>query len=471
MKTLVDPGRALAHGVASIRRRFQTQAGFPPEVLLAAKSAAQRAPGDHVDRTSWPFVTLDPAASTDLDQAFTIARRGADLLLHYAIADVAWFVDDGGVIDAEAWRRGATLYLPDGKVGLYPPVLSEGAASLLPSGPRPAVLLTVSVTPDGAARLDDVERAMVRSRAKLAYDSVRPGDLPPEFGAFAQRIAAAEARRGASRVDPPEQEVADLGDGRLQLRFRPRLRSEDQNATLSLAANLAVANALLQHQTGLFRVMPEPDARAVARLRRTASALGLRWPPMATLPQFEHTLDAAIPAQAAFMLAVRRAGAPAAYAAYDPETTPWHAAMAAPYAHATAPLRRLADRYVLMATLALAAGRAAPEPVAAAFSRLPAVMAKAAGVAGQVERAVIDLAETILLSGGRDGEIFRAEVIEVDERGARIQLCDLPIVGRVDAPGVAPGHALSVSIRSADPERPPATFEVANRPGSHAVRA
>ncbi|NWO96317.1 RNB domain-containing ribonuclease, partial [Escherichia coli] len=90
--------------------------------------------------------------STDLDQALAIEASGGDLLLRYAIADVAWFVDDGDPVDREAWRRGATLYLPDGKAGLYPSVLSEGAASLLPDGPRPAVLFTVRVNPDGEAR-------------------------------------------------------------------------------------------------------------------------------------------------------------------------------------------------------------------------------------------------------------------------------------------------------------------------------
>ena len=83
-----------------------------------------------------PFVTLDPASSTDLDQAFAIETAGADLLLHYAIADVAWFVADGDALDREAWARGETLYLPDGKASLYPPAIGEGAASLLPDGPR-----------------------------------------------------------------------------------------------------------------------------------------------------------------------------------------------------------------------------------------------------------------------------------------------------------------------------------------------
>src|SRR5215203_3800374 len=226
MKTLVDPSNALAQGLAAIRSEFQVPASFPPDVLQAAEVVDKRVPTEHVDRTELPFVTLDPASSTDLDQAFWIAPSGADLLLHYAIADVSWFVDDGSAIDAEAWRRGETLYLPDGKAGLYPPALSEGAASLLPDGPRPAVVLIVRVNSDGDVRLDGAERAVIRSTAKLAYCSVQASDLPAQFGELARRVQGAEARRGAARVDPPEQEVAALPDGEYELTFRPRLASE-----------------------------------------------------------------------------------------------------------------------------------------------------------------------------------------------------------------------------------------------------
>ena len=62
------------------------------------------------------------------------------------------------------------------------------------------------------------------------------------------------------------------------------------------------------------------------------------------LKEFERGLDGRDPAEAAFMLAIRRAGQGASYTPYAPGETPWHAAMAATYAHATAPLRRLADR-------------------------------------------------------------------------------------------------------------------------------
>ena len=457
MKAIADPGDVLGRGLASIRDQFQVPETFPATVLEAAEEASRRVPTRHVDRTSWPFVTLDPASSTDLDQAFTIERSGADLLLRYAIADVAWFVEDGDPIDVEAWRRGTTQYLPDGKAGLYPPVLSEGAASLLPGGPRPAVIFTVRVAPDGTVRLDSAERAIIRNRAKLAYDSVRSADLPPDFAELARRIQSAEARRGAARVNPPAQEIAAIGDGRYELLFRPPLESEMLNAALSLATNLAVADVLQAHRTGLFRVMAEPDDRAVARLRHTARGLGLQWPAQATLAEFERSLTPADPKQATFMLAIQRSSQGAGYVPYRNGETPWHAAVAATYAHATAPLRRLADRYVVRATLALASGQAVPPVVSDAFEKLPAVMARADALGSQIQRAAIDLAESVILHG-RERETFAAIVTEVDHRGARIQLCDLPVVARLGGTDSGPGETLDVILVKADPALRTVTF-------------
>ncbi len=460
MEALIDRSGALGRGLADIRVQYQVPDGFSAPVLAAAEEAVRRPPGDHADRTDRPFVTLDPASSTDLDQAFAIERSGADLLLHYAIADVGWFVSDGDAMDMEAWKRGTSQYLPDGKASLYPPLLSEGAASLLPDGPRPAVIFTVRVDPEGCARIDGVERALIRSRAKLGYGTVKGSDLPPDFAEIAARIRRAEDRRGAARVDPPEQEVAPVGDGQYQLLFRPRLPCEEDNAALSLATNLAVADLLLAHRTGLFRVMPEPDARAVRRLRQTARAFGLDWPDMEPLSQYERTLHPADPKQAAFMLAIRRAGQRAGYVPWHEGERPWHAAVAATYAHATAPLRRLADRYVVEAALAIANGRPVPDATTAAFERLPGVMAGAAALGGQIESAAIDLAEAVLLHG-RVGEVFPALVTDVDERGARMQLRDLPVVARVAAPGTEPGDALCVRLTAAEPDKRRVSFEPA----------
>ena len=451
MKALADPDRLLAEGLAAIRAQYAIPSDFPPEVLAEAEQSKDRAPNEHADRTGLEFVTLDPASATDLDQAFRIEPAGADLILHYALADIGWFVPPGGAMEAEAWARGLTFYLPDGKARLYPAALSEAAASLLPDGPRPAIVAAVRCAPEGQVRLDGVERAVIRSRAKLAFESAEVAEVP-HLAEFAARMRRGEDVRGAARIDSPEQQVERDADGRFRLSLRPWPTSATANSALSLAANIAIAEALLAHRTGLFREMPPPDERAVRRLRLTARALGLAWPKNATLAQFERTLDPASPASAAFQFAVRRAGNGAHYAAFVPGHTPWHAALAATYTHATAPMRRLADRYVLEAVLAVANGRDVPDDCAEAFARLPAVMDAADAREAAVERAVIDLAEAALLEG-REGETFAAVVTDRDAHGARIQLTELPIMARVDARRVAAGDEIRVRLVEADPVR------------------
>jgi exoribonuclease R len=458
MRTVRDPNCLLAEGLAAIRAQFQLPEAFPAAAENEARQAVRRPLDGHADRTALPFVTLDPAESRDLDQAFAIAPAGNDMLLHYAIADVGWFVPDGGAMDGEAWRRGTSQYLPDGKVPLYPPILSDGAASLLPDGDRPAVIFTVRIGPEGQAWLDGVERARIRSRAKLAYETVREDQLPEGFAELSRRIAAAEQARGAARVDPPEQEVVQE-NGCFRLRLRPQSWAEEQNAALSLASNLAVAEALIEAGTGLFRIMAEPQDWAVRRLRHTARALNVEWPRLENLQQLERRLDPSQPADAALMLAIRRASPGAAYEPYRQGVRPWHSAVAASYAHATAPLRRLADRFVVEAALAVTNGRPVPEPVQAAFERLPDVMQKADAMAGQIARAVIDLAEAATLEG-REGEQFDAVVTDTDQRGARIQLGSPPVVARLKSDGLNPGDDLKVRLDAAEPATRSVRFSV-----------
>ncbi len=463
-----DAAAVFATGLSQIRAENEVPASFPPAVLEAADAAAKRPLGsEHFDRTDLGFVTLDPATSTDLDQAFTIEQAaGGDLLLRYAIADVSWFVRDGDPLDNEAWTRGVTTYMPDGRAGLYPPALSEAVASLLPDGPRPAVVFIVRVRSNGDVSLDGAERALIHSRAKLAYETASADRLPAAFDEFAARIAHAEDRRGASRTETPEQEVVADVDSGYHIEFRPRLVNEDANAAMSLATNMAVAAALLAAHSGLFRVMPEPDDARVRSLRYTARALGLQWPENVTLRSFERTLGvnspandpATNPVNAAFLIAARRAAGGASYAPYAPGVIPWHSAMAATYSHGTAPLRRLADRYVVAAALAVANGRPVPDELQQAFTRLPAVMEHAETRASRIERSVIDMVEAVMLHG-REGQSFDAVVVDHDDRGARIQLCDPAVVARVSAHGVRPGDNIRVRLVSSDTSRRVLTFE------------
>src|SRR3954453_36853 len=183
---------------AAIRAEFDVPEEFPADVLAEAERRAAEPRLPELDATDVPLVTLDPAGSRDLDQAVHLATRGEGYRVRYAIADVGAVVDLGGPMDAEARRRGQTLYSPDRRIPLHPPVLSEGAASLLPDQLRAAALWTIAPDADGEPRAAarwptapgadgepvrvDLRRARVRSRAQLDYASVQAqadaGTLP-----------------------------------------------------------------------------------------------------------------------------------------------------------------------------------------------------------------------------------------------------------------------------------------------------
>ena len=465
-----DAHQILADGFNAIRAEYSLVATFAPEVALAAQQSAARPlplPGpDTVDARHLPMVTLDPATSTDLDQAFAIEQQGDDIVLFYAIADVGWFVARGSVLEAEAMHRGETIYAPDGRIPQYPEVLSEDAASLLPDGDRPAILLTVVVGVDGESTLRSAQQALVRSRTKLAYEHVTDTDVSPLLPTLVARVTAAEDRRGAVRVDLPEQGVdADPScPGGLRLVLRQRLASEDSNSAMSLAANLAVAKAMLAARVGLFRVMAVPDERELASLRHSARALGITWDRAIDLGHLQRTLDPADPRHRAFLTLARRAGGGASYLALGCESdavplvpsapsvplVPFHSAIAATYAHATAPLRRLADRYVLDLVVELHAGRRPDAAALATLATLPAIMERSDKIASKVDSAALDLVEAVALTA-REGETFSAVVIDVDKNSARIQLSDPPVRTRIRAGELVAGDEVTVRLDSADP--------------------
>jgi exoribonuclease R len=454
-----------------LRSELRLPAEFPADALREAQEAARSGPPATPDRTDIPLVTIDPPTSQDLDQAMELSRRpGGGYRVRYAIADVASFVRPGGPLEAETWVRGQTIYLPDGRIPLHPAVLSEDAVSLFPDVDRAAVLWTIDLDADGATVAIGLERALVRSRAKLDYAGVQaavdagtapePIALLPELGAL---LAARAAARGAVNLPLPEQEVEPTGDG-WRLVLRAPLAVEEHNAQISLLTGMAGATLMLDGGIGLLRTMPPPRAEAVTKLRAAAESLGVTWSPSASVGAVVAEVDPGSPRGAAFLEQAADLLRGAAYTAFDgvaPGET-GHGGVGAPYAHVTAPLRRLADRYATEACLALHEGREVPGWVREALPRLPKVMADTDRVASSANRGAVALAEAVLLAG-RIGEVFDVGVLDVDDparkqQGGTVALDD-PAV-RARCVGVLPlGERIAARLTVADPASRTVTFE------------
>jgi exoribonuclease R len=451
----VVPVEALRAGFEQIRREAGVPARFPADVEAEAQAAAART-ANHRERVDVPFVTIDPPGSRDLDQALHIERRGDGHRVRYAIADVAVFVARGGALDRDTHDRGVTVYAPDEKAPLHPPVLSEGAASLLPGVWRPAVLWTFDLDATGAPAAVDVRRAEVRSTAQHTYEDV-PHEVAALLAEVGERRLALERARGGVRLAVPEQEVVEE-DGSWTVRYRVPLATEEHNAQVSLLTGMAAAELMLRAGTGILRTQAPPSERSLARLRRQAAALGVDWPDALPYPEFVRGLDPAVPAHAAVMHEATGVGGAAGYTAFDgtPPAAAGHFAVAADYAHATAPLRRLQDRFVSECCLAACAGEPVPDWVRAALPELPKAMSAGNHRAGQVERGVVDLVEAAVLSG-REGERFDAVVID----DGVVQLREPAVRGRLEDGGPPPGRAVRVRLETADMQARTVAFTAA----------
>ena len=465
----------LEAGLAAVRLANDVPVSFPVDALAETSAVIDRGfdRSGRLDLTDVAFATLDPASSTDLDQAFALSMEGDCFVLRYAIADVGAFVARGGALEAEAWRRASTLYLPDAKVPQYPSSLSEGGASLLPDVDRPAIVMTVALGVDLVPTLRSIDRAIVRSRAKLAYESCTPDQAHPLLGSFAARMEASDQARGAERVQRPEQEITHDPEapGQLRLTFRSLTASEEANAAMSLAANLALGSMFVAHGVGLFRDLDDPNRRDVAVLRRTAHALGLAWDDGEPLRELLRRLRPHVAADASFSLAVRRAGGGARYRFYRANASgamrsegkagspdgPWHSAMGAPYVHGTAPLRRLADRYVLDLAVALHAG-AAIDALVEPLTKLPPVMDAIGTRASKIDRACIDLVEAVVLTG-REGSVFDGVVVESDPEHAVVHLVADGVRVRLALVGRSPGDTVRLRLEKTDTTKGTITLE------------
>lgn len=456
----------LRDGIAALQAELGVTAEFPPEVEEAAAAAAANPRLPELDRTDLPFVTIDPETSMDLDQALHLERDGDGYVVHYAIADVAAFLAPGDPVDLEANKRGETLYAADAKIPLHPKVLSEDAASLLPDQARPALLWTHKLDATGEGTDTVVERALVRSRAKLSYDGVQKmfdgdgfGDtdyadsleLLKEIG---EKRIALEAARGGVNLPLRDQEISVEGD-QWSLEYRDLLPVENWNAQISLLTGFAAADLMVYARVGLLRTLPEPDPRDVQRLHRTARALGLEWPAEMLYPDFIRSLDGKNGKHAAMAIACTRLLRGSGYASFDgelPELTE-HSALANEYMHVTAPLRRLIDRYAGEVCLALCADQPVPDWVTSAFKALPETMRASSRTSGAYERGVVDLVEAGLLSQ-RVGETFAAVVVEVDDEDKQkgsITVEEPAIEARVTGATALPlGEEVEVRLETAD---------------------
>ena len=538
LSTYTAPPAEVARTLDALRAQYEVPTAFPPEALAEAEAAAgawaQDGPARLLadgarDARDLELVTIDPPGSMDLDQAVLLERLPAQADLpaqagvgtgdapepsaayrvHYAIASLATFVTPGGALDAELRRRGETIYAPDAATPLHPEVLSHGAASLLQDAERPACLWTIDLDERGELVSARVERALVRSRARLSYAQVQaaidgqgalpqeaPADLPELLAEIGRLRLEREAARGGISMTTPEQvvevteaaeatevagEASPSGDSEpakpaesagpagYRLAYRVPVPAEQYNAQISLLTGMCAARIMVECGVGILRTLPPARPEDYARLRRVATALGIDWPAAQPYPELVRGLDHAIPAHAAFMeqamslfrgsgylaFGVDGVGVPADDEASDSEEAV-HSAIAARYAHVTAPLRRLVDRYGEEVCIAACAEAPVPEWVLQALPDLPGVMEQTGKRARAIGRGALTALEALVLRG-HEGEVLDGVITSERDGRGELVLAEPAVVTEIRAGkkasdgGLPVGERVQVRLLSADP--------------------
>ena len=425
--------------------------GFRRKVEGAAREAATGVaadPGARRDLTDLATFTVDPATARDFDDAVSARREGDRVRLWIHIADVAAHVKPGSELDAEAYRRANSTYVPGSVEPMLPLALSAEACSLAPGVERFAV--TTEIELDGAGRVGAARfyRSRIRSDARLDYDQLdevfagrgKPPEPAAEPLAIAREVAAGlanRARPGALEVNTAEPEFSFDSEGNVTgAEGVAQTEAHRLIEQLMILCNEQVASLLERKKVAtLYRVHEQPDPERVAFMVEQLASLDVPTPP---LPDRLSPSEAAALAGEASRLvgaeATRRGHGREAYtslvlrslapAVYSPRNV-GHAGLASPaYCHFTSPIRRYPDLIAHRGLLAtIGEGEDAP--------RRDALADAAAHCSGRereatvIERDADDVCAAFLLErelfdSGWDTQ-FEAEVSGVISAGAFVR--------------------------------------------------
>ena len=439
--------------VRVVLRHYQIPEEFPAEVLAAVEPfPADPGEDDFAGREDLRdrlTVTIDGESARDFDDALTCERlggrgAGGGWRLGVHIADVSHYVEEGGAIDREAYRRGTSVYYPDRAVPMLPERLSNGLCSLRPGVPRLTLSAFLDVGEDGLVRTSRFAETVIRSDRRLTYTEVRRvleeerprdaaqyGDVLPMLGELRELmrvLLAARKERGSIDFDLPEGDVVLDTDG-TTVGVIPGERNAAHRIVeeAMIAANEAVAREL--HDAGvpsLYRVHDAPSPEDLEGLAEVLGGLGFRLPRDLGRLHPRHLQAVVAEAEGSeqehfvstlVLRTMQRA-------VYSPENRGHYALASRDYTHFTSPIRRYPDLVVHRRVRERLRGGAPARQAVPVAERLPGIAERSSAMERRAEQSERDLLQwkKVRFLAGRVGETFPGRITGVQPFGLFVQL-------------------------------------------------
>lgn len=351
--------------IAAAIRRYSLRTEFPEAALAeAAALPSSLPPAEWARREDWRqrcVITIDPATARDYDDAIALRplpKGGWELAVH--IADVAYYVQPGSALDAEARLRGNSTYLPDRVLPMLPPRLCDDLCSLKQGEERPTRLCLMRISPAGVVTKASFHDAIICSCSRLTYPvalSVLEGrastgqkdvdELLLQGHQLAQKLRRRRLEQGALNLDMPEVRVIVDSDGRATgVETESSDIAHQMIEEFMLAANEAVARALKTALIPtLYRVHEAPDATKLREFALTVNHYGIPAGSLNSREELRQVMEAiqGHPDEHLLHIALLKA---MMRARYSPKALGHFGLAKGDYCHFTSPIRRYADLIV-----------------------------------------------------------------------------------------------------------------------------
>ena len=449
LREVFGPAGERESAVAAILYQNDISRDFPDAVLAEAMAAPQAveeaALSGRLDLRDKTIITIDGAASKDLDDAVSLEKDGRGRwVLGVHIADVSHYVTQGSALDLEAWERGTSVYFADQVVPMLPKELSNGICSLNPRADRLALSCIMTLTPEGEVVEHTIAKSVIRTTERMTYedcnlllDGQRRGQAPAlqeryqdilpmleDMAALSKVLEGRRRRRGALELDTKESYViCDDTGAPVDVAVHSQGVSEALIESFMLSANECVAEHLNKlDKPCVYRVHEKPSPDKAEALRTMVAPLGYDLKE-ADGPSLQKLLDASKgkPEEAAVSMMVLRA---LMKARYDGENLGHFGLGAKYYCHFTSPIRRYPDLMVHRILTALLDGKltGGREKKLAAAVQKAAVQSSQREIAAQTAEREIEKRYMAEFMHGHLGESFAGVVSGVTRFGLFVML-------------------------------------------------
>lgn len=407
---------------------------FPNEVIDETKGMKVPDTKGREDLRHIPLVTIDGADARDFDDAvYAEKTEHGGFKIIVAIADVSHYVEAGGALDQEAYKRGNSTYFPDRVIPMLPEALSNDLCSLRPKENRACVAMHMTIDQNGKLIAQKVSRALMRSEARLIYEQVqaaKDGMTDDTTGPLMERVInplyeaydilwKAREKRHALELDLPETKIVVDDDSNMTgITQRTRLDAHKLIEEFMILANVAAARTLeSMNRSCVYRVHERPDGAKIDGVRDFIESFGLSLPKgqVTSNKQINQILLKAseLPYKHLIHQVLLRAQS---QARYSPENAGHFGLALDKYAHFTSPIRRYADLLVHRSLMGLLT-----DGEDAALDQICEHISGTERVSAQAERSAIDRFSAAFMRD-KVGATFTGNITGVTRAGLFISL-------------------------------------------------